>query len=67
MKEVEEACFSEERTLRRTREGLFSVLSRTDSGRYLLVVLAPQGGGIWKVVTARSMTDREKHAFGRAR
>ncbi|MEW6141643.1 MAG: BrnT family toxin [Chloroflexota bacterium] len=63
--EVEEACLSESRHVRRAREGLYKVFSRTLAGRYILVVLANMGGGIWKVVTAREMTDTEKHLYER--
>ena len=64
--EVEEACFSAQRHVRRGREGLYKVFSQTDDGRYLLVVLARRGEGVWKVVTAREMTDAEERLYQRA-
>ena len=41
------------------------VYAMTDSGRYLLVVIAPAlGGGVY-VVTARDLTDSERRTFRR--
>jgi hypothetical protein len=51
--EVEEACLSEKRHVRRSREGLYKLFSQTAAGRYVLIVLANLGRGSWKVVTAR--------------
>ena len=61
--EVEEACYWEKRHVRKGREGLYKLFSQTDSGRYLLVVLSHHGGGTWKIVTARGMTDNEKRLY----
>lgn len=63
--EVEEACYAGQRHVRRGREGLYKVFSQTDAGRYLLVVLAEFGGGTWRVVTARDMTDSERRLYRR--
>lgn len=65
--EVEEACYSAHRHVRRGREGLFKVFSQTEARRYLLVVLADLGAGVWKVVTAREMTDQERRLYQRER
>lgn len=65
--EVEEACLSAERHVRRGREGLYKVFSKTGAGRYVLVVLADQGRGVWKVVTARQMTVQEQQLYRRVR
>lgn len=72
--EVEEACLSVERHVRRGREGLYTggslqnkVFSKTGAGRYVLVVLADQGRGAWKVVTARQMTVQEQQLYRRVR
>lgn len=64
--EAEEACYSEQLHVRRGREGLYKVFSRTEAGRYLLVVLVELGGGVWKVVTARGMTEPEQRLYRRA-
>jgi uncharacterized DUF497 family protein len=61
--EVEEACLSNKRHIRKGREGLYKVFSQTVSGRYILVVLVNLGGGIWKVATAREMTDSERQLY----
>ena len=41
--EVEEACLSDDRHVRRSREDLYKVFSQTIAGRYLLVVLVHSG------------------------
>ncbi|MDP2919811.1 MAG: BrnT family toxin [Dehalococcoidia bacterium] len=65
--EVEEACFSEERHVRKSREGLYKVFSQTQAGRFVLVVLVNRGAGVWKVVTARHMTDSERRLYAKER
>lgn len=65
--EVEEACSSDRRHVRRGREGLYKVFSQTDAGRYLLVVLVDLGSGVWKVATAREMTQQERRLYRRER
>jgi uncharacterized DUF497 family protein len=66
LKEVEEACLSEKRQVRRDREGLYKVFSQTTAGRYVLVVLINLGGGNWKIVTARETIDSERRLYIRA-
>ena len=61
--EVEEACLSEARHVRRSREGLYKLFSQTTAGRYILVVLVNLGRGTLKVVTAREMTDSERRLY----
>lgn len=64
--EVEEACSHERRHVRRSREGLYKLFSRTVAGRYILVVLVNLGEGYWRVVTAREMTVSERRLYGKA-
>lgn len=64
--EVEEACLSDKRHVRRGREGLYKLFSQTVAGRYILVVLMNLGGGNWRIVTARQMTDGERRLYIRA-
>jgi len=64
--EVEKACLSERRHVRKGREGLYKVFSQTAAGRYVLVVLVNLGEGSWKVVTSRDMTDSERRLYIRA-
>jgi len=61
--EVEEACLSDRRHVRKGREGLYKVFSRTAAGRFILVVLVNMGGGNCKVATAREMTDSERQLY----
>jgi uncharacterized DUF497 family protein len=64
--EVEDACY-EDHTAERTRDGLYLLFNQTSGGRYLAVVLAPRGGGLWAVVTARDMSDAERQRYYRQR
>lgn len=64
--EVEEACLSDKRHIRRSKEGLYKVFSQTTAGRYVLVVLVNLGKGNWRIVTAREMTEGEKRLYIRA-
>jgi hypothetical protein len=61
--EVEEACLSEKRHVRRSREGLYKLFGQTATGRYILVVLVNLGKGSWKLATAREMTDSERRLY----
>ena len=65
--EVEEACLSFQRHVRRGKQGLYKLFSQTEAGRYLLVVLVNLGRGNWKVVTARDMTHNERRLYLRTR
>ncbi len=65
--EVEEACLSFQRHVRRDKQGLYKLFSQTEAGRYLLVVLVNLSRGNWKVVTARDMTHNERRLYRRAR
>ena len=64
--DVEEACLSEGRYVRRSREGLYKLFSHITAGRYILVVLLNLGKGCWKIVTAREMADSEKRLYTKA-
>ena len=65
LEEVEEACLSDRRHVRRGKEGLYKLFSQTMAGRYVLVVLASLGQGNWRIVTARKMTDVERRLYNR--
>jgi uncharacterized protein len=65
LEEVEEACLSEKRHVRRSREGLYKLFGRTAAGRYVLVVLANLERGSWKIITARQMTDNERRLYNK--
>jgi uncharacterized DUF497 family protein len=64
--EVEEACLSEKRHVRRSKEGLYKLFSQTTAGQYVLIVLANLGKGNWKIVTARQMSDNERQFYNKA-
>jgi uncharacterized DUF497 family protein len=61
--EVEEICFSDRIHVRRSSKNLYKLFGQTVPGRYVLVVLIHIEGGLWKVVTARDMTESEKHLY----
>ena len=61
--EVEEACYSERPHVRRGREGLYQLFGRTAAGRYVFVVLAYKGNGVWRIATAREMNERERRLY----
>jgi uncharacterized DUF497 family protein len=63
--EIDQACQSEARHIRRSKEGLYKLFSQTESGRYILVVLIDLGKGSWKVATAREMTDSERRLYSK--
>lgn len=62
--DLQDVCFGEHHA-ERTRGGLYLVLGQTAGGRYLAVVLAPLGGGLWRVVSARDMNDAERRRYRR--
>jgi uncharacterized DUF497 family protein len=64
--EVRETCLSGAHYARRTRDGLYELFGRTAAGRYMAVLLANRGGGLWKIVSAREMTERERRLYGKA-
>jgi uncharacterized DUF497 family protein len=64
--EVEEACLSDKRHVRKSREDLYKVFGQAAAGRFILVVLVNLGEGRWKVATARGMTDSEKQLYKKA-
>lgn len=60
--EAEEVCRMRPLVLR-TRQGRYLVLGQTAAGRYLTVIVTPQGGGQAKLITARIMTDAERQRY----
>ena len=49
------------------RRGAYYLLGQTESGRYLFIVLAHRGRGVFKVITAREMTGAERQRFRKRR
>lgn len=63
--EVEEVCFNESDVpfIRSGKENLHYVFGKTDSGRFLLVVVKFLRPGEVKLITARDMNPWEKNYF----
>ena len=64
--EVEDACLSDKRHIRRSKEGLYKLFSQTAAGRHILVVLVNLGRGSWKIATARETTGNERQLYNKA-
>lgn len=62
--EVEEACVNKP-YVRKTKEGRYLVYGVDDAGRHLFIVGINKGRGVFRTITARDMTDREKVAYKR--
>lgn len=62
LEEVEEVCHSDP-VVRRTRDGRFLVIGRTDAGEFLTVILDPEGNGVYYPVTARPASDVERRYY----
>jgi uncharacterized DUF497 family protein len=60
--EVEQVCHGVP-LVSETYAGRLRVLGLTVSGRMLTVILAPQGDGFYYVVTARSMSKKERQIY----
>lgn len=62
--EIEEVCVNKP-YIRRTLNKRYLVYGVTDSGRYLFIVGIDKGKGIFRAITARDMTGREKSLYKR--
>ncbi len=62
--EVEDACINKSH-VRKTIDSRFLVYGITEAGRYLLIVGINKGRGVFRAITARDMTDREKSLYRR--
>lgn len=49
----------------RGRSGTYQLIGQTDPGRFLAIVLAPRGQGVYYVVTAREATREEQRRYRR--
>lgn len=59
--EVEEVILFGQPIYQRSREGKYVAYGTTEEGRHLFIVFAIKGNGCIRVITARDMTDSEKH------
>jgi uncharacterized DUF497 family protein len=62
--EVEEACVNKP-YVRKSTDKRYLVYGITDSGRYIFIVGINKGKGIFRTITARDMTEREKSLYKR--
>jgi uncharacterized DUF497 family protein len=60
--EVEEACVNKP-YVRKSADKRYLVYGITDSGRYIFIVGINKGKGIFRTITARDMTEREKSLY----
>lgn len=63
--EVSEVCNDSSHLARRQGRNRYLVYGQTLDGRYLFVVLERIQTSVYKPITARNMTDREKRNFRR--
>lgn len=62
--EVEEACVNNP-YVRKSAVRRYLVYGVTDSGRHIFIVGMNKGKGIFRTITARDMTEREKSLYKR--
>jgi len=62
--EVEEACVNKPYVRKGTNKR-YLVYGVTDSGRYIFIVGMNKGKGIFRTITARDMTEKEKSLYKR--
>jgi len=65
--EVEGAILFGRPIFQRSKNNTYVAFGVTQDGRYLLVVFVTKGCGLIRVITARNMTDREKHNYRKRR
>ena len=49
----------------KTREGRLRIMGQTDSGRYLTIIIAHHGRGVYYPITARDATIAERRLYQR--
>jgi uncharacterized DUF497 family protein len=65
-KEVEGACFGKafvQRVRYKGENPVYYVLGQTEAGRYLFCIIIRFPGGVGYPVTARPVTDKERHQY----
>lgn len=67
IEEVWETCEDPFHLARRQGHCRFLLYGQTEDGRYIFVVLEHIEDSVYKPITARDMTDREKRSFRRLR
>lgn len=61
--EVEEVILFGKPFYERSREGKYIAYSVTEEGRYLFIVFVIKDSGRIRVISARDMTEKEKHYY----
>ena len=64
--EAEDVAFGRHRAFR-TRDGYYGLIGQTTAGRYLTVIVAPRGSGVYGLVTARDSDLSERRLYQRNR
>ncbi len=62
--EIEEACLNKP-YIRKTLDNRYLIYGITDDGRHLIIIGINKGKGIFRTITARDMTEREKSFYKR--
>lgn len=62
--EVEEVCMNKP-YVRKTRDERYIVYGISDNGRYVFVVGVSKGKGLFRTITARDLTEKEKSLYKR--
>lgn len=60
--EVQEIVYGSH-VVERTRESRFLLIGQTVGGRFLAVIVASRGSGVYGLVTAREATDSERRRY----
>ena len=64
VEEAEAVVFGRHIALR-TRQRRYTLVGQTEAGRYLKVILAPRGGGVYALVTALDASEAERRLYQR--
>lgn len=64
--EVDEVCRNRP-LVSKTRQERLRVIGQTEDGRYLVVILAAKGKGVYYPITARDATQTERRLYQRKR
>ena len=62
--EAEEVCLGDP-FVSRTRQRRLRIIGQTEAGRYLTIILAPRGRGVYYPITARDATAAERRLYHR--
>lgn len=63
-KEVGEVCHGAP-LVARTKQKRLRIIGQTKNGRYLMIIIAPEGAGVYYPITARDTTEAERRRYRR--